>query len=134
LPIVRNDKDGLSGMRVGVGSRIMNRSPLRVVAVSGDLQRAELLEALVVDENAADIVFVESIAGGYSRIKELSPDLVIVYLELDDVAACQLLSMLKNDSSMSAIPVVTWAARRTDAELEEAASELPRDPSRLTAR
>src|SRR5712671_5125770 len=84
----------------------MSRSLRSLVAVSGERQRAELLDALLVDENEYDLIFVESVAGGYSRIKELTPDLVIVCLETEDVAACQLLSMLKTDRDMSAIAVV----------------------------
>jgi len=109
----------------------MSRSLRSVVAVSGDGQRAELLDALMVDENDYDVIFVESIAGGYSRIKELTPDLVIVCLETDDVAACQFLSMLKTDRAMSAIAVVTWATSRRASGLEDIISELQCDSSCL---
>jgi CheY-like chemotaxis protein len=99
--------------------------PLRsLVAISGDRQRAELLGALLMEENDYGVVFVESIGGGYSRIKEQTPDLVILYLEIGDVAAWQLLSMLKIESDLSDIPVVTtWAPRPKDSVVEHIASE-----------
>jgi hypothetical protein len=86
----------------------VSRSSLRVVAVSGDSQRPALLEALTMDANDCDVVFVEAIAGGYPRIKECVPHLIIMMLEIDDPEACQLLSMLMADRSLSGIPVVTW--------------------------
>src|SRR5262245_51887878 len=77
------------------GRPVTGRPPQSVVAVSGDLLRAELLDALIVDENDYGPIFLEPMTGAYSRIKEEMPDLVIVYCEADDdVAACQLLSML----------------------------------------
>jgi hypothetical protein len=82
-----------------------------LVALSGDSQREELLSALMADVNDYDTIFVESIQHGYSRIKEVTPDLVLVYSEIDDVAACQLLSMLKMDDDLWSIPVVTYSIR-----------------------
>lgn len=94
----------------------MTRSPRStVVAVSGDSRRAELLHALVLDPHDFDVVFVESIARGYARIKELRPDIVVVFMAIDDVAACQLLSMLNIDRSVSSIPVVTSVTGRSSA-------------------
>ena len=55
---------------------------------------------------------MESVAHGYSRIKQVMPDLVIVYLEIEDVAGCQLLSMLSIDDDLFGIPVVTCSTGR----------------------
>ena len=107
----------------------MSRWPRSVVAVSGDTQRAELLDALQLDGNDYGVVFVESFAGGYSRIKQLTPDLVLVFLEIDDVAACRLLSMLKIDCQTSGIPVVTWTARPEPSRDEDIFAEVTRDLS-----
>jgi len=85
----------------------MTRVPLHVVAVSGDALRSELLEALSSDGSECDIIVVESIARGYSRIRELRPDVVVVFMEIDDVDACQLLAMLDLDRQVRGIPVVT---------------------------
>ncbi|PWT81565.1 MAG: hypothetical protein C5B57_10230, partial [Blastocatellia bacterium] len=54
------------------------------------------------------------------------PDLVILCSEVDDGAACQLLSMLKNDRDVSGIPVVTWT-RRDANEIEQIVADVNRD-------
>ena len=100
--------------------------------MSGDPQRAELLDLLSVDANSYDVIFVESVARGYSRIKQVTPDLVIVLLEIDDVATCQLLSMLNIGTDTSGIPVVTRAARREESEFEDFIAEVNRDSSPQT--
>jgi DNA-binding NarL/FixJ family response regulator len=111
------------------GSQIVGPRPRNVVALSGDRQRGELIDALLADPTSRDIVVVESIAGGYSLIKQLAPDVVVIFVGIDDVAACQLLSMLKMDRSTSAIPVVTWMTRREEPEFEETIAEMSQDVS-----
>lgn len=98
-----------------------------VVIVSEHPQQAQSLYDLLVDTYDCDVIFVETIARGYSRIRQVTPDLVIVLMELDDVAACQLLSMLKIDRDVSRIPVVTCATRREESELEDEIAELDQD-------
>jgi PleD family two-component response regulator len=88
--------------------QMMNRPPRSVaVALSGDSLRAELLDALLVDRNDYDLTFVDSIVRGYARVRELKPDLVVVFMDIEDVAACKLLSMLRADDELSHVPVVT---------------------------
>jgi hypothetical protein len=87
----------------------MTSSSLKVVAVSADARRSELLDALLVEESDYDVVVVESISSAYSRIRQLEPDIVIVFMEIDDVNACQLLSMLEIDRALSGIRVMTCA-------------------------
>jgi DNA-binding response OmpR family regulator len=99
------------------------RTPRSIVAVSGYPHRAELLDELLVDVSDYDVIVVESVARGYSRIKEKTPDLVVVVFDVEDLAACQLLSMLKLDASLAAIPVVTCATRRVDGEFDERIGE-----------
>jgi hypothetical protein len=120
-----------SASEVQVSNRT-SRSLRSLVAVSGDPQRAGLLDALLVDANDYDVIFVDSIAHGYSRIKQVTPDLVMVLFEIDDVAAYQLLSMLKIDGDMAGIPVVTCAIRHEDRELEDIIAGLNRDSSGQT--
>jgi CheY-like chemotaxis protein len=86
----------------------MNSSSLKVVAVSDDALRSELLDALI-DDSDYNVVVVESMLRAYSRIRQLEPDLVVVFMEIDDVNACQLLSMLEIDRTLNSIPVVTRA-------------------------
>ena len=81
----------------------MNRRLRRLVAVSRDPQREELLDVLA-ESTGYDVVVFESIERGYSRVKQVRPDLVIVYIDIDDVGGSHLLSMLKTDRSLSGIP------------------------------
>ena len=106
----------------------MNRSLRIVVAMSGNPHRAEFLDTLFPDAN--DVIFVESLAGAYSRIKLVNPDLVIVLFEADDIAACRLLSMLNMDEDTSGIPVETWATRPESSELEDIVADVNHDSSR----
>jgi DNA-binding NarL/FixJ family response regulator len=111
----------------------MSRSVRSVVVVSAHPQRADLLDAMLVDTNNYDVVYVESVRKGYSRIRRVTPDLV-VFQGIDDVAACRLLSMLKIDGALSGIPVLTCAMRREESEFQDGIAELDRDsPSRAPA-
>lgn len=115
-------------MSSAAGGNQMTNRPLRsVVAVSGDPERAQLMDALLADMDLRDIVFVESIAHGYSRIKQLTPDVVVVLLGDDDAPACQLLSMLSMDRETSDIPVVTWMTRHEETEFEDLLAQLNQD-------
>jgi len=69
----------------------MNGSSLKVVAISDDALRSELLDALIVDESDYKTIVVESIPRAYTRIREVEPDLVVVFMAIDDPNACQLL-------------------------------------------
>src|SRR5437867_11998280 len=112
----------------------MSRSVRSVVVVSAHPQRADLLDAMLVDTNDYDVVYMESIRKGYSCISQVTPDLVIVSQEIDDVAACRLLSMLKIDGALSGIPVLTCTMRREESEFQDDIAELDRDsPSRAPA-
>jgi DNA-binding response OmpR family regulator len=106
----------------------MSDSRRSLVAVSRDPEVAELLDALA-DAGDYDVIFVESVAHGYSRIKQVMPDLVIVYAEIDDVAVCQLLSMLSIDNDLFGIPVVTCARQRAESTFEDVVGELIGDSS-----
>ena len=98
--------------------------------VSRDPERAELLGALLVAATDYDVIVLESVARGYSRIKQMVPDLVVVLLEADDIDACQLLSMLKMDSELCGIRVVTWQTDGREGEFEDILSQPNRDSSR----
>jgi DNA-binding response OmpR family regulator len=54
-----------------------------------------------------DLLVIDSMDRAYSEIRELQPDVVVLGLEFDERAACQLLSMLKLDTATSHIPVLT---------------------------
>jgi len=109
------------------GNPTTNRPLRSVVAVSGDPQRAELMDALLADASLRDVVFVESIAHGYSRIKELAPDVVVLLLGDDDEPACRLLTMLSMDCDTTDIPVVTWMTRHEETEFEQLLAQINQD-------
>ena len=89
------------------GGDIMNTSPSSVVAVSNDALRPELLERLFVDDNDYDVIVVESIERAYSRIRQVQPTAVVVLMDIDDVNACQLLSMLHIDHELRGMAVLS---------------------------
>jgi hypothetical protein len=83
----------------------MSRSPLSVVAVSNDALRPEFLDKLLFDDNNYGVIVVESIPRAYSRVREVHPD-VVLFMEIDDVDACQLLSMLHADRALRGMRIV----------------------------
>ena len=95
----------------------------QVVVVSKQSQLNGLLET-VLDAGQYDVVFVESTEHAYSHIKRLTPHLIIVCLDIDDLDGFQVLSMLKLDDDTKFIPVVTC----TTAQEEDAARGETLDP------
>ena len=85
----------------------------QVVVVSKHPQLHGLLET-VLDAGQYDIVFVESTEHAYTHIKRLSPHLVIVCLDVDDLDGFQVLSMLKLDAETKHIPLVTCTVAHED--------------------
>src|SRR5688572_33306251 len=90
----------------------------QVVVVSKQSQLNGLLET-VLDAGQYDVVFVESTEHAYSHIKRLTPHLIIVCLDIDDLDGFQVLSMLKLDEEPKAIPVVTCTVSHDEAETLE---------------
>jgi len=85
----------------------------QVVVVSKQSQLNGLLET-VLDAGQYDVVFVESTEHAYSHIKRLTPHLIIVCLDIDDLDGFQVLSMLKLDDDTKAIPVLTCTVSQDD--------------------
>ena len=90
----------------------------QVVVVSKQSQLNGLLET-VLDAGQYDVVFVESTEHAYSHIKRLTPHLIIVCLDIDDLDGFQVLSMLKLDEETKGIPLVTCTSSRDDEETED---------------
>ena len=104
------------------------KRPLRtVVLASGHAPQGQSLDALLIATSDYDVIFVESIAHSYARIKQVVPDLVIISSEIDDVEVCQLLSMLQVDRRSSGIPVLTCATFSDQGDVDEDFPELDRD-------
>jgi hypothetical protein len=107
----------------------MSRAARTVVLVTGHVPPAHALEALLIDTSDFDIVVVELIARSYSRIRQVVPDAVMVSSEIDDVATCRLLSMLKADSCASRIPVLTCVTSFEQSDVDDDFAELNRNTS-----
>jgi DNA-binding response OmpR family regulator len=90
----------------------------QVVVVSKQSQLNGLLET-VLDAGQYDVVFVESTEHAYSHIKRLTPHLIIVCLDIDDLDGFQVLSMLKLDDETKRIPVVTCTVSHDEEETHE---------------
>ena len=101
-------------------------APQQVVVVSKQSQMIGLLET-VLDAGQYDVVFVESTEHAYSHIKRLSPNLIIVCLDIDDIDGFQVLSMLKLDNETKGIPVVTCTISASDEDAHDEAPEPPDD-------
>lgn len=98
----------------------------QVVVVSKQSQLNGLLET-VLDAGQYDVVFVESTEHAYSHIKRLSPHLIIVCLDIDDLDGFQVLSMLKLDDETKHIPVVTCTTTEEDHTTEDESLDPPDD-------
>ena len=90
-------------------------SSQQVVVVSKQSQLNGLLET-VLDAGQYDVVFDESTEHSYSHIKRLTPHLIIVCLDIDDLDGFQDLSMLKLDAETRDIPLVTCTSSHDDEE------------------
>jgi len=122
-----------TGIRLGergdAGPLDSNRPLRTVVLVCGRAPQAESLDVLLVATNDYDVIFIESIVHSYSCIKRVVPDLVIISSEVDDVATCQLLSMLSADRRSSRIPVLTCPTLREQRDRDDDLAELDQDTS-----
>jgi PleD family two-component response regulator len=101
---------------------LTNTASQKVVIVNGSREALELLET-VLDNGHYDIVFVESSEHAYSQIKRVQPQLVILYMQIDDPHGFQVLSMLKLDEETQRIPVLTYTTEYEGQEPEEEAPE-----------
>jgi PleD family two-component response regulator len=95
----------------------------KVVIVNGNAAVLESLETLL-EAGHYDIVFVESVEHAYTQIKRVQPNLVVLYMGMDDVHSLQVLSMLKLDEDTVRIPVITYMLEwNGDDEEEDSAEE-----------
>src|SRR4051812_9220965 len=95
----------------------------KVVIVNGSPSMAEQFES-VLSGGHYDVVFVESSAHAYSRIKRVQPELVVLCVHTNG-DGLQVLSMLKLDKDTRSIPVVTCTTQGLDAADDE--EELEQD-------
>jgi len=93
-------------MQVDSVSQRAKRPAVRTMMIVGRDPDERILEA-VTEGGGYDVVVVEPTASAYSRIKRLSPSVVVLTMDFNDVEACNLLSMLKLDRETSNIPLFT---------------------------
>src|SRR5579864_924791 len=103
-----------------------------VMIVNGNLELLETFETML-DAGRYDVVFVESSEHAYSHIKRVNPDLILLGMNIDDLATFQLLSMLKLDDDTREIPILTYSTERDGDDADEDASE-PNEPDLFTAK
>jgi len=105
----------------------------KTVTVVANQTPSDVLQTIL-DVGDYDIVHIEPVERAYSRIKQTLPSVVILCLEDDQTAACQVLSMLKLDGATSHIPVLTCVAPRESARVTDRFGEDPSErPALLTA-
>lgn len=104
----------------------MRATSQQVVVVSKQSQLNGLLES-VLDAGQYDVVFVESTEHAYTHIKRLTPNLIIVCLDIDDLDGFQVLSMLKLDPETRTIPVVTCTVTAEEQETQGDSPDPPDD-------
>src|SRR5262245_12691763 len=85
----------------------MTRHGVAVVARSVE---PDVLDALLTICNY-DVVLLESPERAYGAIRSSMPELVVLFVGPDDLAGCQVLSMLTLDDATWDIPVVTVLER-----------------------
>ena len=105
---------------------IVRSTSQQVVVVSKQSHLNALLET-VLDAGQYDVVFVESTEHAYSHIKRLTPHLIIVCLDIDDLDGFQVLSMLKLDADTKGIPVVTCTMQQDDEGTQDESLDPPED-------
>ena len=110
----------------------MNR-PLRTAVVVSSQVDGSLASDAHLNVTDYHVVFVESTAHAYSQIRRVIPDVVLVCLELDDLAAFQVLSMMQADSSTSSIPVIMSLMDGRRSKSEDQFAEPDDTPSRSLA-
>ena len=123
---------GVSNWTAATGTRPGARRPLRkAVVVSRRTAASSAFDALLVPVNAvnADVVFVESTERAYSRIRAELPYVVVLCVEIDDVAAFHLLAMLKADDITAPIPVISYIATPRPAMPHEQVTDCGQDTS-----
>ena len=100
---------------------------MTIVLVIGGAPHDKSLDALLLATSSYNVVFVESIERCYACIRRVAPDRVIVSSDVDDVATCRLLSMMRADRCSSRAIVVTRQTMREPFDLADDVADLDQD-------
>jgi DNA-binding response OmpR family regulator len=106
-----------------IGTRRTGMAVQKVAVVNGSSQRLQLLQS-VIQGGHYDVVVNAETEHAYSQIKRTHPNLVILYVGVDDPLGLQVLSMLTLDDETSAIPVLIYT---NDVEVEDTETEPDTD-------
>ena len=105
---------------------------MTTVLVIGGAPQAQSLDALLVATGDYDVVFVESIEHCLACIRRVVPDRVIISSDVDEVATCRLLSMMKADRCSAGVQIQTCPTPcepyDLDGDLADWSERPPRDP------
>ena len=100
------------------------------VFVGGGTEALAVVEP-VLDGRSYDVEFVAADDEPYATIAALKPDLVVVSLDLQEMAGFQLLTMLRLDPETAGIPVLSYVKDDDVAALGPA--RVDPNPTRLAA-
>jgi PleD family two-component response regulator len=107
-----------------------DRNRQLAIFVGGGTDALAVVEP-VLDGRVYDIEFVDAGDEPYATIAALKPDIVVVSLELDEVASFHLLTMLRLDPLTASIPVLSYVR---DAEVNALGpARVDPNPARLPA-
>ncbi len=102
-----------------------------VVVVDGTADVVGMIEN-VLDAGRYDMVFVNA-EDGYSQVKKVLPNLVILCTRIEAMDGFQLLTMLKLDADTRDIPVLTYTTEYEGQQIETQATPADDDPTTLPA-
>ena len=100
----------------------MRPNAAKTVTVIANQTPSDVLQTIL-DVGDYDIVHIEPIERAYSRIRQTVPSVIILCLEDDQTAACQVLSMLKLDVTTAHIPVLTCVGPHENAHITDRVGE-----------
>jgi hypothetical protein len=94
--------------------------------VTADPVLPKVIETLIGDNSGDGVIFVEPMDRAYSQIRQIMPDIVVIFCKIDDPDAWQVVSMLKLDPALRAVRVVTHASPPVSFGVERVVWDEPR--------
>lgn len=98
----------------------------KVAVINGSSEVLELLE-VVLDAGHYDVIFMESNEHAYSQVRRLQPQMVVLCMQIEDVEAFHVLSMLKMDEETKRIPVLTYTTEYEGQDVDGRLARLTED-------
>lgn len=98
----------------------------KVAVINGSSEVLELLE-VVLDAGHYDVIFMDSNEHAYSQVRRLQPQMVVLCMQIEDVEAFHVLSMLKMDDDTKRIPVLTYTTEYEGQDVDGRLARLTED-------